>query len=164
MHDIVSVEKSKGLKWEAPRCVAYYLPDVRVASTKDRQNWVHAMMLDPRLNRGMYTRAVLTRLIGHLHLKTGKCNPMLGTLALDSRETGERAVRLVLEKAEKLGWIKRIYRHGGGGRHRNAANQYEFTRQPCGRSRIYEPSRRSSAMPTGQSSGPSSQKWPLTFS
>ena len=79
----------------------------------------------------MYTRAVLTRLIGHLHLKTGKCNPMLGTLALGlSRETGERAVRLVLEKAEKLGWIKRIYRHGGGGRHRNAANQYEFTLPP----------------------------------
>ena len=82
-HSTGTSEAPKGLKWEAPRCVAYYLPDVRVASTKDRQNWVHAMMLDPRLNRGMYTRAVLTRLIGHLHLKTGKCNPMLGTLALD---------------------------------------------------------------------------------
>jgi hypothetical protein len=100
-----------------------------MASTADRLNWVAAMMLHARL--GDRDKRILTRLAMHFNLKTARCDPSMGLLALElslpgGEESGRRVLRRSLEKAERLGWVVRHARHGGDARYRNQSNQYEL--------------------------------------
>ena len=95
-------------------------------------NWIASMMVDPRLNER--NKLVLTRLAMHLNLKSGRCDPAERLLGLElsiggKEESAIRAVRLSLEQAAKLGWIKRRLRHGGDTRH-NQSNLYTLTIPP----------------------------------
>src|SRR5262249_19793205 len=96
-------------EWHRPRIVEVFYP-LKISSTQDRHNWIKAMMLDARL--GDRDKTVLTRLALHLNLKTGRCDPTVDLVALEtsmpgSEETAGRMVRRSLERADKLGWIER---------------------------------------------------------
>src|SRR5262245_131739 len=94
------------------------------------------MMLDGRMTGR--EKFILTRLALHRNLKSGRCDPTHDTLALecslsDNPDTDRDIVRRALRKAEKLGWIRRNYRHGGAqlggphdGRQLNRSNAYEL--------------------------------------
>jgi hypothetical protein len=120
--------KSKTKKeWHMPRMVEVFYP-LKISSTQDRHNWIKAMMLDARL--GDRDKTVLTRLALHLNLKTGRCDPTLDLLALEtslpgSEQSARRMVRRCLERADELGWIERTGRHSGS--RLNRSNSYRLT-------------------------------------
>src|SRR5262249_18228171 len=75
-------------------------------------------------------KTILTRLALHLNLKTGRCDPTLDLLALETsmpgnEESARRAVRRSLERADNLGWIERTGRHSGS--RLNRSNSYRLT-------------------------------------
>jgi hypothetical protein len=121
--------KSKPAKkeWRVPRLVEVFCP-LKIGSTQDRHNWIAAMMLDARLNDR--DKVILARLALHLNLKTGRLDPTLHLLALETslpgtEESTRRMVRRSLESAEKVGWIERTGRHGGS--RLNRSNSYRLT-------------------------------------
>ena len=86
------------------------------------------MMLDAKLTAG--DKTILTRLALHLNLKTGRCDPGVGRLAIEVSIRGtdpERAVRRSLAKGEKRGWIRRTFRHGGDAKRQSQTNNYTLT-------------------------------------
>jgi hypothetical protein len=96
-------------------------------------NWIAAMLLDARLTAR--DKNILTRLVMHLNLKTGRCDPSIGLLALElsiggNDESAIRVVRRSLERSEKLGWVRRIFRSGGDVKYRNQSNAYHLTIPP----------------------------------
>jgi hypothetical protein len=114
--------------WHRPRLFEVRYPK-HFAKLQDRMNWIASMMLDARLSH--LDKLVLTRLAMHRNLKTGRCDPSLGLLALElsvggSEESGCRMLRRSLEKSEGMGWVKRWARHGGDARQRQQSNQYEL--------------------------------------
>jgi hypothetical protein len=126
MQDIRIETKSKK-EWHTPRMVEVFYP-LKIGSTQDRHNWIKAMILDARLSDR--DKTVLTRLALHLNLKTGRCDPTLDLLALEtsisgSEQSARRMVRRSLERADKLGWIERTGRHSGS--RLNRSNSYRLT-------------------------------------
>jgi hypothetical protein len=126
MQDIISTEKGKR-EWHTPRMVEVFYP-LKISSTQDRHNWITAMMLDARLNDR--DKVLLTRLALHLNLKTGRLDPTIDLLALETslpgiEESARRMARRSLERAEKLGWIERTGRHAGS--RINRSNFYRLT-------------------------------------
>jgi hypothetical protein len=120
-------EKDKRLPYRTPRIFEVRYPR-EIRSAADRDNWIKAMMLDARMSAR--DRLILTRLVMHLNLKSGRLDPSLWLLATECSipgncETAERVVRRSLEKAEKLGWIRRWRRHGGA--RLNRSNYYRLT-------------------------------------
>jgi hypothetical protein len=101
---------------------------LKIGSTQDRHNWIAAMMLDTRL--GDRDKTILTRLALHLNLKTGRCDPTVDLLALETsipgkEETARRMVRRSVAQAERVGWIERTGRHSGS--RLNRSNAYRLT-------------------------------------
>src|SRR5215831_14068347 len=125
LQDTVSPTKSKR-EWHTTRLVEAIYP-ARVRSTRDRCNWIEAMMLDARLSDR--DKIILTRLALHLNLKTGRCDPTIDLLALEtsipgSEETARRIVRRSIAQGDKLGWIERTGRHAGS--RWNRSNSYRL--------------------------------------
>jgi hypothetical protein len=88
------------------------------------------MMMDPHLSAR--DKNILNRLAIHLNLKTGRCDPSIDLLAFEvsiggNHDSARRVVRRSLAKSEKLGWVKRIFRHGGDVKYRNQTNAYQLT-------------------------------------
>ena len=120
-------------KWEIPgdptKYQLHYPPIKAPRTTQQWDNWLMSMMLDTRLSSK--DRVVLTALASHYNLKTGDCFPALWRLAIEAglgggnKETGTRAVRATLEKAQKLGWIERTLRRGGSAK-KSQTNLYEL--------------------------------------
>ena len=75
-------------EWHTPRVVEVFYP-LKIGSTQDRHNWIKAMMLDARLT--CRDKMVLTRLALHLNLDTGRCDPTLDLLALETSTEGTEA-------------------------------------------------------------------------
>lgn len=129
MEDTAIVEKNNLRKheWHFPRAVEVFYPS-KIGSTQDRHNWITAMILDSRL--GDRDKVVLARLALHLNLKTGRLDPSIDLLAMetslsDNQASGRRMVRRCLARAEKIGWIERTGRHAG---YRfNRSNSYRLT-------------------------------------
>jgi hypothetical protein len=118
---------SEKREWRVPRLVEVFYP-LKFNSTQDRHNWIAAMMLDSRLRDR--DKVILIRLALHLNLKTGRLDPTIHLLALEtslpgSEESTRRMVRRSLERAEKIGWIERTGRHGGS--RLNRSNSYRLT-------------------------------------
>jgi hypothetical protein len=129
MEDTAIVQKDN-LKheWRFPRAVEVFYPR-KIGSIEDRQNWIAAMILDSRL--GDRDKVVLTRLALHLNLETGRLDPSMDLLALetslsDNPASGRRMARRCIAWAAKLGWIERTGRHAG----------YRFNRSNSYRLRI----------------------------
>jgi hypothetical protein len=131
LQDTVSSTKRKigraRKEWHTPRMVEVFYP-LKIGSTQDRHNWIKAMMLDARLRDR--DKTILTRLALHLNLKTGRCDPTVDLVALETsmpgnEETARRMVRRSLERADKLGWIERTGRHSGS--RLNRSNSYRLT-------------------------------------
>jgi hypothetical protein len=126
LQDTVSPTKSKR-EWHTPRLIEVFYP-LKIGSTQDRHNWIAAMMLDARLSDR--DKTILARLALHLNLKTGRCDPTVDLLALETsmpgkEETARRMVRRSLERADKVGWIERTGRHSGS--RLNRSNSYRLT-------------------------------------
>jgi hypothetical protein len=126
--DIASEKKRKLKGWHRPRLLEVHYPD-KILKTKDRHRWIEAMMLDRRLTER--ARLVLCRLALHLNLQTGRCDPSVSLLAMEvsfggSEDVAQRMARRSLSSAEKLGWIKRLLRRGGGTR-LSQTNSYVLT-------------------------------------
>src|SRR5215831_14102516 len=99
----------------------------KIGSTQDRHNWIKAMMLDARLSDR--DKTVLTRLALHLNLETGRCDPTIDLLALETsipgnEQSARRIVRRSLARGDKLGWIERTGRHAGS--RWNRSNSYRL--------------------------------------
>jgi hypothetical protein len=136
--ELDNIDSSRGGKqkdWHFPRLLELRYPS-KIANTQDRHNWIASMMVDSRLNDR--NKLVLTRLAMHLNTKTQRCDPTVGLLVTElsldecgkNKETSAiRSVRLSLEQAEKIGWIKRHLRHGGDTR-RNQSSFYQLTIPP----------------------------------
>jgi hypothetical protein len=129
MQDTAIVRKGNlKREWHFPRAVEVFYPR-KIGSIEDRQNWIAAMILDSRL--GDRDKVVLTRLALHLNLETGRLDPSMDLLALetslsDNQASGRRMARRCIAWAEKLGWIERTGRHAG----------YRFNRSNSYRLRI----------------------------
>jgi hypothetical protein len=122
-----SEEKRKPKVWHRARLVEVHYSG-EITKTQHRHRWIEAMMLDRRLSER--DRLILCRLALHLNLKTGRCDPAVGLLAMEvslggSEDVAQRMARRSLSSAEKLGWIERVHRHGGGSRH-NQSNSYSL--------------------------------------
>jgi hypothetical protein len=111
-------------QWHQPRLIEIHYPTT-IADVRDRDRWITAMMLDAELTARDQT--ILTRLALHLNLKTGRCDPSVGLLAMEVSIRGadpERAARRSLAKSEKRGWIRRTPRHGGDAKRQSQTNNY----------------------------------------
>jgi hypothetical protein len=85
-------------------------------------------MLDNRLNAR--DQVILTRLALHLNLKTGRCDPSVDRLASEVSINGRdprRQARRSLAKGEKIGWIRRSFRHGGDAGKQSQTSRYALT-------------------------------------
>src|SRR4051794_11048094 len=119
------------LQWETPRDPTkfelHYPPHKSPRKAQQWDNWLRAMMMDARLRSR--DKVILTAIAQHYNLKTGDCFPAVGRLAIEvglgEGKTGSRAVQRVLQKADKLGWIRRTMRRGGP-REKNQTNLYEL--------------------------------------
>jgi hypothetical protein len=113
-------------KWHFPRLIPLYYPD-SINTTQDRMNWIAAVNMDMRLSER--ARRVLTRLVMCLNLKTGRCDPTIRVLGMlcgiGESDSAEVMTRAAVAAGERLGWIKRVRRHGGSTRY-SQANSYEF--------------------------------------
>jgi hypothetical protein len=126
VQDTVLRKESKK-EWHTPRTVEVFYP-LKIGSTQDRHNWIAAMMLDGRLSDR--DKVLLTRLALHLNLKTGRLDPSVDLLALETslgenELSARRMARRSLERGEKLGWIERSGRHAGA--RLNRTNSYRLT-------------------------------------
>jgi hypothetical protein len=107
-------------EWYWPRPIhkrEIHYPRDGIKTTRDRMNWIAAMMLDGRLSDR--DKAVHTRLAMHLNLKTGRCDPPYGLLAEelnicpDNRDSAEKAIYRSVSRGEKVGWLNITRRPGG---------------------------------------------------
>jgi hypothetical protein len=122
--DSQTERKSNRRQWRQPRLIAIHYPTT-IANIRDRDRWIAAMMLDAELTARDQT--ILTRLALHLNLKTGRCDPSVGLLAMEVSIRGadpERAARRSLAKGERKGWIRRTSRHGGDAKRQSQTNNY----------------------------------------
>jgi hypothetical protein len=76
---------SEKREWRVPRLVEVFYP-LKFNSTQDRHNWIAAMMLDSRLRDR--DKVILIRLALHLNLKTGRLDPTIHLLALETSLAG----------------------------------------------------------------------------
>jgi hypothetical protein len=130
MQDTTIIPKGNHPKreWHFPRAVEVFYPS-KIRSTADRHNWIAAMILDSRLSDR--DKVVLTRLALHMNLETGRLDPTMDLLALETslhsnQASARRMARRCIEHAEKLGWIERTSRNAG----------YRFNRSNSYRLRI----------------------------
>jgi hypothetical protein len=116
----------QGELWRQPRLIPIHYP-TKISDIRDRDSWMKAMMLDQRLRER--TRLILSRLVLHLNLKTGRCDPSEELLGIEVSLPGtpdvvKRIVRRSLAEAAKVGWLRRIHRHGGNAKNQSQTNQY----------------------------------------
>jgi hypothetical protein len=113
------------LKWHFPLVTEVHYPR-EIKTTQDRHNWIRALNMDRRVPDR--ARRVLTNLILYLNPKNGRCDPTLRHLAMMSGlgedDSAEVMARSAIRNGEKLGWIKRHYRYGGG--RYLQSSRYEF--------------------------------------
>jgi hypothetical protein len=80
---------SEKREWRVPRLVEVFYP-LKFNSTQDRHNWIAAMMLDSRLRDR--DKVILIRLALHLNLKTGRLDPTIHLLALETSLPRQRRI------------------------------------------------------------------------
>jgi hypothetical protein len=80
--------------------------------------WMETVLADPALTFAQ--KAILTRLVLYLNLKSGRCDPSIQSIAA-AVGVQERAVQMAITTAQALGLLTR--REGGG---RSRTNKYIF--------------------------------------